>query len=174
MRTALFALVLFAVALFIAASNAEADATQRHRRSTDPFSPIAAQAVRLVREHTTNGYISVGQTLAYAQKVRPESFRVDRLWAEQREDEPFTRVHICYWLRNPGVRAQPACGIDYIVTVNPPHVRLARPLDGVSRDLQAGREQFVRSIDRELALQREPATKALRDTLAPFNPYDWR
>src|SRR4051794_30015918 len=153
MRTAIIAL-----ALFVATGSAEAEAPQRHRLSANPFLPAAAQALRLVREHVTNGYVTVAQTLAYAQRVRPDSFRVDRPWTEQHEGEPFTRVHLCYGIRNPGSRAQSVCGIDYIVTVNPTHVRLAQPLDGLSRDLQAGREQFVRAIDRDLALQREPAT----------------
>ena len=165
---------LLALALVVTGTTAEAAAFRRNYSPADPFLPSAAQAVRLVREHVTNGYVTVAQTLAYAQRVRSETFRVDRIWAEQGEGEPFSRVHICYWIRNPGVRVQPTCGIDYIVTANPTHVRLAQPLDGLSRDLQTGREQFVRAIDREVALQREPAMKALRDTLAPFNPYDWR
>src|SRR4051812_35153506 len=111
MRTAILAL-----ALFVASGSARANAAERDRLSANPFLPAAAQAVRLVREHVTNGYVTVAQTLAYAQQVRPDTFRVDRLWAEQHEGEPFTRVHLCYWIRNPGVRAQSVCGIDYIVT----------------------------------------------------------
>ena len=162
------------LAFVVIANSTEAVAFRRSLTSADPFLPSASQAVRLVRNHVTNGYETVAQTLAYAQQVRSYSFRMDRIWTEHREGEPFTRVHLCYLLRNPGARSQPICGIDYIVAVNPTHVELAQPWDGLSRDLQAGRDQFVRAIDRELALQRRPVEKAFRDFLNPINPYDWR
>lgn len=43
--------------------------------SADPFLPSAAQAVRLVRDNRTDGHVTVGQTLAYAARVRPRLFQ---------------------------------------------------------------------------------------------------
>ncbi|WP_336485982.1 hypothetical protein [Methylobacterium nigriterrae] len=165
---------LLALALLVAAAGAEAASAGRARASPIPFLPSASEAIGLVRQHTTYGFVTVAQTLAYAARARPDSFRMERIRTEQRAGEPFTRVHLCYWLRNPGARVQATCGIEFLVSVNPSHVVLAQPLDGLSRDLQAGREQFVRAIDHELALQRAPAEKALSDAFARLDPYDWR
>ncbi|WP_375462529.1 hypothetical protein [uncultured Methylobacterium sp.] len=139
-----------------------------------PVDPSAARTIGLVRSHRTDGYVTVAQTLAFAERARPRSFRMARIWAERRADEPFTRVHLCYRLRPPGRPAEPVCGIDYLVSADPAHVEVADAQSGLGRELEAGREAFVRGLDRELALRRDPAATAVRDALDPFNPYDLR
>ena len=133
-----------------------------------------ARALALVRGHRTHGFVTVGQSLAYAERARLQSFRLARARVERRAGEPFTRVRLCYWLRPAGRPAEPACGIDYLVTDGPPHVEVAEAFGGLGRELEAGRERFVRALDRELDLRRDPAAKALDDALAPFDPYDRR
>ena len=144
------------------------------RATADPFQPSPAEAVRLVREHRTNGYVTVAQTLAQAARARPNSFRVAGLYPEQRAGESFTRVHLCYWLRNPGTRAQPTCDIDFIVSKSPAHVEPAQRFEGLGRDLQDGPQAFLRGLDRELSLQRDPDERTLQTVLDPFELYDWR
>lgn len=158
----------------VAASEPSAAASQEGHLFRDRFVPTAAEAVRLVREHRTNGYVTVARTLTYAERVRRGIFRVDRIWAERRADEPFMRVHICYWLRALVQEAQSTCRIEYLATANPSSVALAEPLDGMSRDLQLSREQFVKAIDHEVAIAGSPTGKALHDTFGRLNPYDWR
>jgi len=133
-----------------------------------------ARAMALVRGHRTQGFVTVGQSLAYAERARPDSFRLAPARVERRAGEPFTRVRICYWLRPAGRPAEPDCGIDYLVTDGPPHVEVAEAFGGLGRELEAGRERFVRALDRELDLRRDPAAKALGDALAPYDPYDRR
>ncbi|GJD59568.1 hypothetical protein [Methylobacterium dankookense] len=140
----------------------------------DPFRPSPAEAVRLVREHRTNGYVTVARTLAQAGRERRDSFRVSGLYPEQRPGESFTRVRLCYWLRAPGTRAQPLCDITFIVSTNPAHVEPAERFEGLGRDLQDGPQAFLRGLDRELALQRDPAERVRRTVLDPFELYDWR
>ncbi|GJD81523.1 hypothetical protein [Methylobacterium gregans] len=136
--------------------------------------PSAAEAVRLVREHRTNGYVTVAQTLAYAARARSESFRLADIRAERRPGEDFARVRICYWLRPPGTQALPSCGIGFVVTTNPAHVEPERRFAGLGRDLQDGREAFLRGLDRELAQIADPQTRALRGLLDPYDLYDDR
>ena len=133
-----------------------------------------ARALALVRGHRTHGLVTVGQSLAYAERARPQNFRLARARVERRAGEPFTRVRLCYWLRPAGRPAEASCGIDYLVTQNPPHVEVAEAFGGLGRELEAGRERFVRALDRELDLRRDPAAKALGDALAPYDPYDRR
>lgn len=142
--------------------------------SAEPFRPSPAEAVRLVRTHRTNGYVTVAQTLAQAARARPESFRVAGLYPEQRPGEGFTRVHLCYWLRNPGSPVQPTCDIGFIVSKSPAHVEPAERFEGLGRDLQDGPQAFLRGLDRELALQRDPEQRTLQTVLDPFELYDWR
>lgn len=136
----------------------------------DPFLPSAAQAVRLVRDHRTDGHVTVAQTLAYAARVRAGVFAVAPVRAERRAGEPFVRVRLCYRLG----AAPPECGIDYRVTADPPHVELADRYGGLGRELQVGRERFVQALDRELGLRQDPPARALRDIVEPFDPYDRR
>ena len=84
--------------------------------------------------------------------------------------EPFTRVHLCYWLRPAGRPAEPSCGIDYLVSADPPHVEVAEAFGGLGRELEAGRERFVRGLDRELDLRRDPAAKALERRALAVRP----
>ncbi|MGV7032381.1 hypothetical protein [Methylobacterium symbioticum] len=142
--------------------------------TADPFRASPAEAVRLVREHRTNGYVTVAATLAWAARERPESFRVAGFYPEQRPGESFTRVRLCYWLREPGIRAQPLCDIGFIVSTKPAHVEPAERFEGLGRDLQDGPQAFLRGLDRELALQRAPEERTLRAVLDPFELYDWR
>ncbi len=134
--------------------------------------PSAAEAVRLVREHRTNGSVTVAQTLAFAARERPQSFRLADIRVERRPGEGFARVRICYWLRPPGTRALPDCGIGFVVTTNPPHVEPEERFAGLGRDLQDGRQAFLRGLDRELALIADPRT--LRTLLDPYDIYDDR
>lgn len=139
-----------------------------------PADPSDARVLALVRGHRTAGFVTVGQSLAYAERARPESFRLARARVERRAGEPFTRVHLCWWLRPAGRPAERSCGIDYLVSADPAHVEVAEAHGGLGRELEAGRERFVRGLDRELDLRRDPAAKALSDALAPFDPYDRR
>ncbi|MGU3539129.1 hypothetical protein [Methylobacterium sp. A54F] len=167
--------ILLPIAVVVHSLGATAGADARPRAvAPDPFLPAPEAAVGLVRAHKTNGYVTVAETLAYAERVRAGRFRLERWQAVQRAGEPFTRVYICYRLGDPVTSAAATCGIGYAVSVNPPHVELARPQDGLARDLQAGREAFLRAIDHELGLRREPLVEALRDAVEPINPYDWR
>lgn len=136
--------------------------------------PSAAEAVRLVREHRTNGYVTVAQTLAFAARERPESFRLADIRAEHRPGESFARVRICYWLRPPGNRALANCGIGFVVSTNPVHVEPDERFAGLGRDLQDGREAFLRGLDREVARQADPASRTLRAVLDPYDLYDDR
>lgn len=142
--------------------------------AAQPVEPSDARALALVRGHRTGGFVTVGQTLAYAERARPESFRLARAQVERRAGEPFTRVHICYRLRPAGRPAELACGVDYLVSADPPHVEVAEAFGGLGRELEAGRDRFVRGLDRELDLRRDPSAKALSDALLPFDPYDRR
>ncbi len=136
--------------------------------------PSAAEAVRLVREHRTNGSVTVAETLAYAARLRPDSFRLAEIRAERRPGEDVVRVRICYWQRPPGVRALPHCGIGFVVTANPAHVEPEERFAGLGRDLQDGREAFLRGLDRELALLADPGTRTLRAVVDPYDLYDDR
>ncbi len=163
------ALPLAALALLAATA-----AIAAPRGSAEPFRPSPDEAVRLVRTHRTNGYVTVARTLAEAQRLRPDSFRLAAIRPEQRPGESFTRVHVCYWLRNPGTKALPRCDIGFVVSGNPGHVEPMRRFEGLDRDLQDGPDAFLRGLDRELALQREPDTRMLRAVVDPFELYDWR
>lgn len=136
--------------------------------------PSAAEAVRLVREHRTNGSVTVAQTLAYAARERPENFRLAEIRAEHRPGEGFARVRICYWLRPPGAPALPRCGIGFLVTANPPHVEPEQRFAGLGRDLQDGRLAFLRGLDRAIARLADPGTAAARAVLDPYDLYDDR
>jgi hypothetical protein len=159
-------------ALILVATATAAVATPR--RPAEPFRSSAAEAVRLVRAHRTNGYVTVAQTLAQAARAKPDSFRVEGLHPEQRPGESFTRVHLCYWLRNPGTRSQPRCDIGFIVSTNPPHVEPAQRFEGLGRDLQDGPQAFLRGLDHALALQADPDARTEQSLLDPFELYDWR
>ncbi|AWN39181.1 hypothetical protein DK427_22980 [Methylobacterium radiodurans] len=139
-----------------------------------PALPSVAEAVRLVREHRTNGYVTVAQTLAYAARERPDSFRLAEIRAEHRPGEGFARVRVCYWLRPPGTPVLPSCGIGFVVTTNPPHVEPEERFAGLGRDLQDGRQAFLRGLDREVALRTDPGTRTLRAVLDPYDLYDDR
>ena len=67
---------------------------------------------------------------------------VDRL-VERRAGEPFTRVHICYRLRPAGRPAELACGVDYLVSADPPHVEVAEAFGDLGRELEAGRDRWL-------------------------------
>lgn len=142
--------------------------------AAQPALPSTEEAVRLVREHRTNGFVTVAQTLAYAARMRPESFRVADIRAERRAGEGFARVRICYWLRPPGIQALPSCGIGFVVTTNPAHVEPEERFSGLGRDLQDGREAFLRGLDRHLALITDPQARNLRTALDPYDLYDDR
>jgi hypothetical protein len=140
--------------------------------AAEPFLPSASRAVSLTQNRRTSEFVTVGQSLAYAERIRRGRFKVAGLQAEHRPGEPFSHVHICYWIGAAG--GQPTCGVEYLVSENPPHVVPAEPFRGLGRELEYSRVQFVRAIDFELERQRDPAAKELRDTFDQFNPYDTR
>lgn len=136
-----------------------------------PSSPQAA--VKLALGRRTEALTTVAQTLTYAERASGRAFAVEGVHAEHRTDEPYARVHICYRLA--GVDGPPICNIDYLVTVDPPHVDPVDRFDGIGRDFEHGPHAFLRALAREAELRHQPALlQAFRDVLDPYNPYDWR
>ena len=136
-----------------------------------PFLPADRAALDLALNRRTDGFTTVGRTLAYAERTSRGAFVPAGYQVERRPGEPFVRVRICYRL---GLDP-PSCGLDYLVTVDPPHVEPADRTDGLGRDLEHGPRAFLRALAREEALQRQPVLlRRLRAALEPFNPYDWR
>ncbi|MGY2046882.1 hypothetical protein [Methylobacterium sp. JK268] len=117
-------------------------------------------------------FLTVAQVLASAERARPGAFKVAQFRAERRPGEPFERVQICYWLGASRDLGRLVCGIDYIVSDDPPHISLLTPDTGLGRELEHSRARFIRALDCEIALERDPAVKSLGDLLAPVNPYD--
>ncbi len=137
----------------------------------DPFLPSDRQAAQLVLARRTDGFMTIGQTLATAERESRGAFAQAGYQVERRPEDPFVRVRICYRLG----RELPPCGLDYLVSVDPPHVEPADRFDGLGRDLEHGPRAFLRALAREDALQRQPVLlQRLRAVLEPFNPYDWR
>ena len=133
--------------------------------------PSDRAAVDLVLGRRTDGFTTVGQTLAYAARASRGAFSPAGYRVERRPGEPFVRVRICYRLGTEPA----ACGLDHLVTVDPPHVEPADRTNGLGRDLEHGPRAFLRALAREDALQRQPALlRGLRAALDPFDPYDWR
>lgn len=136
-----------------------------------PFVPGDRQAVELVRAHNTDGYVTVGRTLAHAERISRGAFALTGYQVEQRPNEPFKHVRICYRL---GIDP-PACPVEYLVGTNPPHVEPSDRYDGIGRDLEHGPRAFLRALAREAAMQRQPETlRRIEATLDQYNPYDWR
>ncbi len=136
-----------------------------------PFLPTERAAIELVRSRHTDSLATVDGTLAYAERVTDGAFTRGGYRVVRRPGEPFARVQICYRL---GID-RPTCGLDYLVTVNPPHVEPAERYDGLARDLEHGPRAFLRALAREADLQHQPAIlRRIEAALEPFNPYDWR
>lgn len=139
--------------------------------SAEPFLPADKAALELTLGRRTDGFLTVGQTLAYAERASRGAFARAGYRVERRPGEPFVRVQICYRL---GLDP-PACGLDYLVTVDPPHVEPADRTVGLGRDLEHGPRAFLRALARDDALRRQPALlRRLRAALEPLDPYDWR
>ena len=139
--------------------------------SAEPFPPADAAALDLALGRRTGGLVTVGQTLAYAERASRGAFTRAGYRVERRPGEPFARVQICYRLGP----EPPACGLDYLVTVDPPHVEPIDRTVGLGRDLEQGPHAFLRALARDDALQRQPALlRRLRAALEPLDPYDWR
>ncbi len=136
-------------------------------------SPVPSEraAIDLVRDRRTDGFATVAQTLAYAERVTGGAFRLGGYRVDYRPEAPFARVRICYRL---GVDA-PTCGLAYRVAVNPAHVEPSDRYDGLTRDLEHGPRAFLRALARDVDLQRQPAIlRKIQAALDPYNPYDWR
>lgn len=137
----------------------------------EPFLPSDRSAVDLALGRRTDGFTTVGRTLAYAERASHGAFSPAGYRVERRPGEPYIRVGICYRLGH----APPVCGLDYLVTTDPPHAEPADRTVGLGRDLEHGPRAFLRALAREDALQRQPALlQRLRAALEPLNPYDWR
>ncbi|MCJ2123717.1 hypothetical protein [Methylobacterium sp. J-077] len=135
------------------------------------FLPTERAAIDLVRSRHTDSLATVDGTLAYAERATGGAFRRGGYRVVRRPGEPFARVQICYRL---GIDP-PTCGLDYLVTVNPPHVEPAERYDGLARDLEHGPRAFLRALAREADLQRQPQIlRRIQAALEPYNPYDWR
>lgn len=136
-----------------------------------PFLPTERAAIDLVRSRHTDSLATVDGTLAYAERATGGAFTRGGYRVVRRPGEPFARVQICYRL---GIDP-PTCGLDYLVTVNPPHIEPAQRQDGLARDLEHGPRAFLRALAREADLQRQPAAlRRIEAALEPDNPYDWR
>ncbi|SFI87788.1 hypothetical protein [Methylobacterium brachiatum] len=136
-----------------------------------PFLPTERAAIDLVRSRHTDSLATVDGTLAYAERATGGAFTRGGYRVVRRPGEPFARVQICYRL---GIDP-PTCGLDYLVTVNPPHIEPAQRHDGLARDLEHGPRAFLRALAREADLQRQPAAlRRIEAALEPDNPYDWR
>ncbi|MDP4004490.1 hypothetical protein [Methylobacterium sp. NEAU K] len=139
--------------------------------SAQRFLPTERAAIALVRDRHTEGLATIAQTLAYAERASGGAFALGRYRIARRPGEAFARVQICYRL---GVDP-PTCGLDYLVTVDPPHVEPAERYDGLTRDLEHGPRAFLRALAREVDLQRQPEiVRRLQGALDAYNPYDWR
>ncbi len=137
----------------------------------DSFIPSDKRAVDLVKTHITDDYVTVGRTLAHAERISRGVFALTGYQVEQRPNEPFKHVRICYRL---GLDA-PSCPVEYLVGTNPPHVEPSDRYDGIGRDLEHGPRAFLRALAREASLQRQPEIlRQIQAALDPFNPYDWR
>ena len=137
----------------------------------EPFLPSDKAAVDLALGRRTDGFTTVARTLAYAERASRGAFAPAGYRVERKPGERFVRVQICYRL---GTDPR-ACGLDYLVTVDPPHAEPADRTDGLGRDLEHGPRAFLRALAREEALQRQPdLLRQLRAALEPFDPYDWR
>ncbi len=137
----------------------------------EPFVPGDQRAVDLVKTHITDGYVTVGRTIAHAERISRGAFALTGYEVEQRPNEPFKHVRICYRL---GIEP-PACPVEYLVGTNPPHVEPSDRYDGIGRDLEHGPRAFLRALAREAALQRQPEMlRRVQAALDPYNPYDWR
>jgi len=133
--------------------------------------PTESSAVDLVRGRRTEGFATVAQTLAYAERVTGGAFRLGGYRVDYRPEAPFARVRICYRL---GIDP-PTCGLAYRVAVNPAHVEPADRYDGLTRDLEHGPKAFLRALARDVDLQRQPEMlRKIQAALDPYNPYDWR
>ncbi|MCJ2059115.1 hypothetical protein MKL09_21555 [Methylobacterium sp. J-048] len=136
-----------------------------------PFLPTERAAIDLVRTRHTDSLATVDGTLAYAERATGGAFTRGGYRVLRRPGEPFARVQVCYRL---GIDP-PTCGLDYLVTVNPPHVEPAERYDGLARDLEHGPRAFLRALAREAELQRQPQIlRRIQAALEPYNPYDWR
>ncbi|TXN42825.1 hypothetical protein [Methylobacterium sp. WL7] len=152
-----------ALVLLIASAASGADA--------QPFLPTERAAIDLVRTRQTESLATVDRILAYAERATGGAFTRGGYRVVRRPGEPFARVQICYRL---GIDP-PTCGLDYRVTVDPPHVEPAERYDGLARDLEHGPRAFLRALAREADLQRQPAAlRQIRAALEPYDPYDWR
>ncbi|MDP9097253.1 MAG: hypothetical protein M3N26_12000 [Pseudomonadota bacterium] len=130
-------------------------------------------AVKLALGRRTEALTTVAQTLTYAERASGRAFTVEGVHAEHRPGEPYARVHICYRLGTQD--DQPICNIDYLVTVDPPHVEPADRFDGIGRDFEHGPHAFLKALAREAELRHQPElVQAFRDVVEPYNPYDWR
>lgn len=139
--------------------------------AAQPFVPADRAAVDLVKGHVTDGYVTVARTIAYAEKASRGAFAFAGYRVEQGPGEPFKRVRICYQL---GIDP-PACGVEYLVGTNPPHVEPSDRYIGLGRDLEHGPRAFLRSLAREASLQRQPEIlRRIQAAAEPYNPYDWR
>ena len=121
----------------------------------EPRLSSARGAVELVLSRRTEALTTVAQTLRYAERASNGAFAVERVHAEHRLGEPYTRVHICYRLGDRSTA--PICNIDYLVTRDPPHVEPADRFDGIGRDLEQGPQAFLRALAREAEHQQQPA-----------------
>ncbi len=71
----------------------------------EPFVPGDQRAVDLVKAHVTDGYVTVGRTIAHAERISRGAFALTGYQVEQRPNEPFKHVRICYRL---GIDPPPA------------------------------------------------------------------
>ncbi|SFM07848.1 hypothetical protein [Methylobacterium pseudosasicola] len=153
------------LALALLAASVASGAQAQH------FLPTERAAIELVRSRHTDSLATVDGTLAYAERATGGAFRRGGYRVLRRPGEPFARVQICYRL---GIDP-PTCGLDYLVTVNPPHVEPAERYDGLARDLEHGPRAFLRALAREADLQQQPKIlRRIQGALEPYNPYDWR
>ena len=126
-----------------------------------PSGPAPARAKELVASKRTGEFITVREALAYAERMRPGVFKVERIRAERREAEPFTRVHLCYRLGPPAAGAATVCGIEYRVADDPPSIELSDENARFARPLQHSRARFLAAINRELRVLGDPIGQAL-------------
>ena len=136
-----------------------------------PFLPGERAAIALVQDRHTDAATTVARTLAYAVRATGGAFALGGYRVVHRPGEPFARVQICYRL---GLD-RPTCGLDYLVTVDPPHIEPADRFDGLTRDLEHGPRAFLRALARQAELQRQPEIlRTIRSALDAYDPYDWR
>lgn len=136
-----------------------------------PFLPTERAAIELVRGRHTDSLATVERTLAYAERATGGAFSRAGYRFARRPGEPYARVQICYRL---GIDP-PTCGLDYLVTVDPPHAEPAERFHGLTRDLEHGPRAFLRALAREADLQRQPEIlRQIRSAVEAYDPYDWR